>query len=30
VNDDGRITAFDLKAYGIASNVAVVPFEIHD
>jgi hypothetical protein len=29
-NDDGRITAVDLKAYGIASNIAVVPFEIHD
>jgi hypothetical protein len=29
-NHDGRINAIDLKAYGIASNVAVVPFEIHD
>jgi len=29
-NDDGRITAADLKAYGIASNIAVVPFEIRD
>jgi hypothetical protein len=29
-NEDGRITAADLKAYGVASNVAVVPFEIRD
>jgi hypothetical protein len=29
-NDDGRINAADLRAYGIASNIAVVPFEIHD
>jgi hypothetical protein len=29
-NGDGRITAVDLKAFGIASNIAVVPFEIRD
>jgi hypothetical protein len=29
-NHDGRINAVDLEAYGIASNIAVVPFEIHD
>jgi hypothetical protein len=29
-NRDGRINAVDLKAYGVASNIAVVPFEIHD
>ena len=29
-NHDGRINAVDLKAYGVASNIAVVPFEIHD
>lgn len=29
-NHDGRITAVDLKAYGVASNIAVVPFQIHD
>ena len=29
-NHDGRINAIDLKAYGIASNIAVVPFQIHD
>jgi hypothetical protein len=29
-NHDGRINAIDLKAYGVASNIAVVPFEIHD
>jgi hypothetical protein len=29
-NDDGHINAADLKAYGIASNIAVVPFVIHD
>jgi hypothetical protein len=29
-NHDGRINAIDLEAYGIASNIAVVPFEIHD
>ena len=29
-NHDGRITAVDLEAYGVASNIAVVPFEIHD
>jgi len=29
-NHDGRINAVDLKAYGIASNIAVVPFQIHD
>ncbi len=29
-NHDGRITATDLQAYGIASNIAVVPFQIHD
>lgn len=29
-NRDGRINAVDLKAYGVASNIAVVPFEIRD
>jgi hypothetical protein len=29
-NHDGRINAIDLKAYGIASNIAVVPFQIRD
>src|SRR5207247_10150852 len=29
-NNDGRINAIDLKAYGVASNIAVVPFQIHD
>src|SRR6266849_8991100 len=29
-NSDGRINAVDLKAYGVASNIAVVPFEIRD
>src|SRR5215510_4714554 len=29
-NHDGRINAVDLNAYGVASNIAVVPFEIHD
>jgi len=29
-NHDGRINAVDLQAYGVASNIAVVPFEIHD
>jgi len=29
-NHDGRINAIDLEAYGVASNIAVVPFEIHD
>jgi hypothetical protein len=29
-NHDGRINAIDLKAYGVASNIAVVPFQIHD
>ena len=29
-NHDGRINAIDLKAYGVASNIAVVPFEIRD
>ncbi len=29
-NHDGRINALDLKAYGVASNIATVPFEIHD
>ena len=29
-NHDGRINAADLEAYGVASNVAVVPFEIRD
>jgi hypothetical protein len=29
-NHDGRINAVDLKAYGVASNITVVPFEIHD
>jgi hypothetical protein len=29
-NRDGRINAIDLEAYGVASNIAVVPFEIHD
>jgi hypothetical protein len=29
-NHDGRINAVDLGAYGIASNIAVVPFEIRD
>ena len=28
-NHDGRLNAVDLEAYGIASNMAVVPFEIH-
>jgi hypothetical protein len=27
-NDDGRINAVDLKAYGIASNIVTIPFEI--
>ena len=29
-NRDGRINAVDLAAYGVASNIAVVPFEIRD
>ena len=29
-NRDGRINAADLKAYGVASNIAVVAFEIRD
>src|SRR5215510_13656115 len=29
-NHDGRINSVDLEAYGVASNIAVVPFEIHD
>jgi len=29
-NHDGRINAVDLKAYGVASNIAVVPFQISD
>jgi hypothetical protein len=29
-NHDGRINAIDLKAYGIASNIVNVPFEIRD
>jgi hypothetical protein len=29
-NHDGRINAVDLKAYGIASNIVSVPFEIRD
>jgi hypothetical protein len=29
-NHDGRINAVDLRAYGVASNIAVVPFEIRD
>jgi len=29
-NHDGRINAADLQAYGVASNIAVVPFQIRD
>ncbi len=29
-NHDGRINAVDLNAYGVASNIAVVPFQIRD
>jgi hypothetical protein len=29
-NGDGRINAVDLEAYGVASNIVAVPFEIHD
>jgi hypothetical protein len=29
-NHDGRINAADLEAYGVASNIAVVPFVIRD
>jgi hypothetical protein len=29
-NRDGHIDAIDLKAYGVASNIAVVPFNISD
>jgi len=29
-NADGRIDAVDLKAFGVASNIAVVPFRIND
>lgn len=29
-NHDGRINAVDLEAYGVASNIAVVPFAIRD
>ena len=29
-NRDGRINAVDLRAYGVASNIAVVPFQITD
>jgi hypothetical protein len=29
-NGDGRINAADLEAYGVASNIVAVPFEIRD
>jgi len=29
-NHDGRITSADLKAFGVASNIVVVPFQISD
>jgi hypothetical protein len=29
-NGDGRINAIDLKAYGVASNIVAVPFQIRD
>jgi hypothetical protein len=29
-NDDGRINAVDLKAYGVASKIVTVPFKIGD
>ena len=29
-NRDGRINAVDLKAYGVASNIIAVPFQISD
>ena len=29
-NHDGRINAADLKAYGVASNIVTVPFQISD
>ena len=29
-NHDGRINAVDLKAYGVASNIVAVPFQISD
>ena len=29
-NHDGRINAADLKAYGLASNIVTVPFQISD
>ncbi len=29
-NHDGRINAIDLKAFGVASNIVTVPFEIAD
>ena len=29
-NRDGRINAIDLEAYGVASNIVTVPFEIRD
>lgn len=29
-NRDGRINAADLKAFGVASNIVTVPFEIRD
>jgi hypothetical protein len=29
-NGDGRINGVDLKAYGVASNIVAVPFEIRD
>jgi len=29
-NRDGRINAIDLKAYGVASNIVAVPFQISD
>lgn len=29
-NGDGHITALDLKAFGVASNIVTVPFEIRD
>jgi hypothetical protein len=29
-NNDGRITAVDLKAYGVASDIVAVPFEIRN
>jgi hypothetical protein len=29
-NRDGRITAYDLKAFGLASDIVTVPFQISD